>query len=156
MKTTTLNAGSLARLVRPDGCDKTECQGDHVCGQRCPGSTMECTLPIGHDGDHIACGEHPRHNLRRWPNAPASATAGKDAGNERGDAKPPLAAQAGSALWAVMRAHGFGSITVYGVPLSCPSEGPQRFIPVFNTREQAVAWAGSDEHVEMLSPNAKD
>lgn len=59
-----------------------------------------------------------------------------------------------SALWAVMKAHAWDSITAHGFPLQCPTEGPHRFIPVFNTREQAVAWAGSDEHVAMLMPNA--
>jgi hypothetical protein len=32
-----------------------------------------------------------------------------------------------------------------------PEDGPHRFIPVFNTREQAVAWAGSDEHVYAMT-----
>ena len=59
-----------------------------------------------------------------------------------------------SALWAVMKAHAWDSITTaHGIPLMCPPEGPHRFIPVFTTREQAVAWAGSDEHVAMLMPN---
>lgn len=58
-----------SQIVRPNGCDHSECQSNIVCGCRCPQNTLECTLPPGHDGDHIACGEHPQHNLRRWPNA---------------------------------------------------------------------------------------
>lgn len=62
-----------------------------------------------------------------------------------------------SALWAVMKAHAWDSITTaHGIPLMCPDQGPHRFIPVFNTREQAVAWAGSDDHVAMLMPNGSD
>jgi len=66
-----------------------------------------------------------------------------------------LGAAPGSALWAVMKAHTWDSIEAAGFPLRCPVEGPHRFIPVFNTREQAVAWAGSDEHVAMLMPIEK-
>jgi hypothetical protein len=59
------------------------------------------------------------------------------------------------ALWAVMKAHAWNSVTnAHGQPLVCPPDGPHRFIPVFNTREQAVAWDGSDEHVAMLMLNA--
>ena len=50
-------------------------------------------------------------------------------------------------LWAVMKAHSWDKLSVLGHPLLSPAEGPQRFIPVFDTREQAVQWAGSDEHV---------
>ena len=53
--------------------------------------------------------------------------------------------------WAVMKAQPFSSLVVSGYPLQYPTEGPHRFIPIFDTREQAVAWAGSDEHVvEMI------
>lgn len=35
--------------------------------------------------------------------------------------------------------------------MAAPKEGPQHFIPVFDTREQAVAWSGNDEtHVYAL------
>ena len=55
-------------------------------------------------------------------------------------------------FWAVMKAHTWNNITVADIPMQAPAEGPQRFIPVFDTREQAVKWAGSDEHVyEMRS-----
>lgn len=57
-------------------------------------------------------------------------------------------------FWVVMKAHTWDSVTTaHGVPLICPNEGPHRFIPVFNTREQAVAWAGSDEHVVKVTTN---
>ena len=65
-------------------------------------------------------------------------------------------AASGSALWAVMKAHAWDSITAQGYPLMSPPEGPQRFIPVFETREQAIAWADSDEHVAMLMPKVSD
>lgn len=55
-------------------------------------------------------------------------------------------------LWAVMKAHSWDKLSVLGYPLLSPAEGPQRFIPIFDTREQAIQWAGSDEHVvEMQS-----
>ena len=55
-----------------------------------------------------------------------------------------------------MKALAWDSITTaHGNPLMCPPEGPHLFIPVFTTREQAVAWAGSDEHVAMMLPNAQ-
>lgn len=66
-----------------------------------------------------------------------------------------FAAPTGSALWAVMKAHTWGSISAHGFPLQCPPEGPHRFIPVFNTREQAVAWDGSDEHVAKVMMSEK-
>lgn len=53
-------------------------------------------------------------------------------------------------FWCVMKAHGWDGLTVAGIPMQAPKEGPQRFIPVFDTREQAVAWAGTDEHVYAL------
>ena len=57
------------------------------------------------------------------------------------------------ALWAVMKAHSWGDvIAASGAVLEAPPEGPHRFIPVFDTREMAVAWAGSDEHIAKLSP----
>ena len=61
-------------------------------------------------------------------------------------------AAAKSTYWAVMKVLPWDHILAHGYPLRCPTEGPQRFIPVFDTREQAVAWAGSDEHVAMLIP----
>jgi hypothetical protein len=53
--------------------------------------------------------------------------------------------------WAVMRAQQFTDIeTAMGIPLQHPSEGPQRFIPVFDTKEQAVAWNGGDHNVKEM------
>lgn len=55
-----------------------------------------------------------------------------------------------------MKAHSWDSLEVgVGWPLRAPDEGPQRFIPVFNTREQAVKWAGGGEDVAMLVLNRK-
>lgn len=50
-------------------------------------------------------------------------------------------------LWAVMKAFHFESITVGGVPLKVPHDGPCRFIPLFETREDAVKHDGSDAYV---------
>jgi len=53
-------------------------------------------------------------------------------------------------LWCVMKAHGWENVECERGWLRPPPEGPHKFIPVFNTREQAVAWAGSDDHVQPL------
>jgi hypothetical protein len=54
-------------------------------------------------------------------------------------------------FWCVMKAHGWKNLTVAGIEMAAPKEGPQHFIPVFDTREQAVAWSGNDEtHVYAL------
>ena len=53
--------------------------------------------------------------------------------------------------WAVMKGYPWSSVEAAGIPLQSPPEGPHRFIPIFDTREQAVAWAGSDEHVVELA-----
>ena len=61
-----------------------------------------------------------------------------------------------SALWVVMKAQPWDALSVgAGWPLRAPDEGPHRFLPVFNTREQAVKWAGGDDHVVMVVPNDK-
>jgi len=54
--------------------------------------------------------------------------------------------------WVVMKVYAWRTIKAQGFPLQSPSEGPHHFIPVFNTKEQAVAWAGSDEHVHPVVP----
>ena len=60
-------------------------------------------------------------------------------------------------LWAVMLAHTFEKSMKgpLGIPVHAPKEGPHGFIPLFFTREQAVAWAGGDEHIAELTPNVK-
>lgn len=57
-------------------------------------------------------------------------------------------------MWVVMRAHSWESLEVSGLALRNPDNGHQRFIPVFNTKEQAVAWSGSDEFVHRLYVSA--
>jgi hypothetical protein len=52
--------------------------------------------------------------------------------------------------WAVMSIQKWASINICGIPLSAPPEGPHYFCPIFKTREQAVAWAGSEEHVTEI------
>jgi hypothetical protein len=53
-------------------------------------------------------------------------------------------------LWAIMKAFQWDTVSANGIKFSPPPEGPHMFIPVFNTREGAVKWAESDEHVAML------
>jgi hypothetical protein len=62
-----------------------------------------------------------------------------------------LIKQDGRTFWAVMKAHSWDCLECSGLPVRMPEDGPHRFIPVFNTREQAVAWAGSDEHVYAMT-----
>lgn len=68
-----------------------------------------------------------------------------------------IAGEAGVNLWAVMKAQSWDSLSVWnGLPLRAPKEGPHKFIPVFNTREQAVAFDESEEHVVMLTLAKKE
>ncbi len=53
-------------------------------------------------------------------------------------------------FWCVMKAHGWNNVSVAGIAMQSPPNGPQHFIPVFDTREQAVAWAQTEEHVYAL------
>lgn len=48
-------------------CDGTVCRGEgEICGVQYQG--YFCTLPLGHAGNHSACG-NIEHNLRVWPQA---------------------------------------------------------------------------------------
>jgi len=58
-------------------------------------------------------------------------------------------------MWAVMKAFSWDSLTVMGMPLQAPDGGPQRFIPVFDTLEQAEAWAGPGYHAIELEPRTE-
>lgn len=53
-----------------------------------------------------------------------------------------------------MKLYNWNSVSAGGVELSAPIDGisPQHFIPVFDTREQAVSWAGGDENVMEVQP----
>lgn len=55
-------------------------------------------------------------------------------------------------MFAVMKAHKWSAVHIAGdVPLAAPDNGPQRFIPIFDTREQAVAFTEGDEtHIVKL------
>jgi hypothetical protein len=51
-------------------------------------------------------------------------------------------------LWAVMKRYSWDCVTVQGTELRSPKDGPHFFIPLFETREQAVKWAdGNDERI---------
>lgn len=52
-------------------------------------------------------------------------------------------------LYVVMRAIAWQGIEVGGSTLASPPDGPQRFIPVFDTQEQAIAWA---EDGDVVAP----
>ena len=57
-------------------------------------------------------------------------------------------------MWAVMQA-GEVKVTVPGIgdiPTEANIGGPCCYIPLFKTREQAVAFAGSDRHVLEVKP----
>ena len=51
----------------------------------------------------------------------------------------------GSTLWVICRAWPFSAITANGVSLTVDPGEPTRFMPVFETREQAVKWYGKDD-----------
>lgn len=58
-------------------------------------------------------------------------------------------------LWCVMKAFAYPGIEISGYKIPHPQDGPQRFIPVFNTREEAVKWNGSEDCVRELETFAE-
>ena len=64
-------------------------------------------------------------------------------------AMPP--ASAGSTLWEISRAWPFSAMTAKnGIRIKVDCGEPTRFMPVFETREQAVKWYGKDD--ESIQP----
>ena len=57
---------------------------------------------------------------------------------------------AGSTLWVICRAWPFSAMTAGGIQMKVDSGEPTRFMPVFETREQAVKWYGKDD--ESIQP----
>jgi hypothetical protein len=57
-------------------------------------------------------------------------------------------------LYCVMRACSWQSVEVNGIPLTSPPNGPQRYIPVFDTQEQAIEWAEDGDRICLV--NAPD
>lgn len=53
-------------------------------------------------------------------------------------------------LYAVMKAYHWDSLIVQGLPLQPPAAGPHRFIPLFETHAQAVAFADGNESVIQI------
>ena len=53
--------------------------------------------------------------------------------------------------YAVMRAIHWEGIEAGGVPMQSPPNGPQRFIPVFDTKEQAVAFASDGDRIMPIN-----
>jgi hypothetical protein len=62
----------------------------------------------------------------------------------------PTTAPVTKTLWAVMRAHEWPTLEVNRIPLTPPVGGPQRFIPVFDTPDQAAEWAGDGDKILPL------
>lgn len=54
-------------------------------------------------------------------------------------------------VYAVMRAIGWEGVEVGGLQMKAPPHGPQRFIPVFDTHEQAVAFASDEDQITLLN-----
>lgn len=55
-------------------------------------------------------------------------------------------------MWCVMKVHKWNHLQVGGYKVSAKQIGSSGFIPVFDSRELAVAWDdGSDEHVFRLA-----
>ena len=48
-------------------------------------------------------------------------------------------------LYMVLKAMPWDAITVHGVPIVPPEDGPAYFMPVFKTHEAAVAWLDGDD-----------
>ena len=49
-------------------------------------------------------------------------------------------------MFAVFKAYPWSALEVLGcMPLGTPKEGPQRFIPLFDTKEQALEFTDGDE-----------
>ena len=51
----------------------------------------------------------------------------------------------------VMRAHEWSTLSFLGMPMQAAPNGPHRFLPIFNTREEAIAHEnGSAEYVREI------
>lgn len=59
-------------------------------------------------------------------------------------------------LWCIMKAHGWNNLSIAGIAMKAPDKGPQYFIPVFNTKKQALEWSQSGEHVRELTTVQED
>jgi len=64
---------------------------------------------------------------------------------KKNDDAEPSGASGGSTAWMVLRAWPFSAVTAAGFSLKPEPGGPTRFIPVFDTRAEAVEWCGSDD-----------
>ena len=101
---------------------------------------------------------HPGLSVQSPTTTTAKAGRGgvlEQAKNPTVDPRPTGCSVSEYPLWAVMFAHKFEKCMTgpMGMRVKVPSDGPQGFIPLFYTREQAVAWAGGEEQVVALTPN---
>jgi len=53
-----------------------------------------------------------------------------------------------SKCWVVMEVYKWEYLTVLGnLSLMAPSDGPDGFMPIFDSRAEAIAWSGSEENI---------
>lgn len=53
-------------------------------------------------------------------------------------------------LWAVLKLQSWNNMTAGGHPLISPDGGMDHFLPVFNTKSQAVKFAGDAALVQQI------
>lgn len=69
----------------------------------------------------------------------------------------PAPASAGSTLWVIWRAWPFSAMKANGLRVKVDLGEPTRFMPVFDTREQAVKWYGrDDESIQSMTVGQKE
>jgi len=84
--------------------------------------------------------------LKRWSN---------EVDDEPEMAMTPAKPEDHKTLWAVLKMLDWSSLSVAGMTLVPPHSGPIGFIPIFRTREQAVAWSnGKEENIRKITVNA--
>lgn len=54
--------------------------------------------------------------------------------------------------WVVFRAYEFSTLSVGGINLMSPDEGPHWFLPVFKTKKDAIAFnCGSSHYIKSVT-----
>lgn len=69
-----LKCGGKQCIISDEHQDDESCRSTNTSG-----TGWACTLPDGHDGDHIACSSND-HDLSRWPNYPEDVADAPEAG----------------------------------------------------------------------------
>ena len=52
--------------------------------------------------------------------------------------------------YVIMKALNFTDLSCMGIPIIVAEGGPTKYMPVFSTREGAIAWQGSDDGVTAI------